>query len=376
MGMSRRQFTKEFKEAAVRRLELGASLAEVARACEVNVNVLHRWKRELRDYGTKAFTGNGKARAEDSRIGELERKVGRQAGGRFFAALLAACRGAAPAASIDYTRLVYPYIEKEMSLASLLPLWRLCELATVSRAGFYRWQHAPPVGDSDLDWRDEIQQIALEWPCYGWRRVQAELERRGWVVNHKRVRRILREDNLLCLRRRKFVVHTTDSNHDCRVYPNLAGSMQLTGIDQLWVADITYIRLETEFVYLAVVLDAYSRRVIGWALDRTLEDDLCLAALRMALCLRSPGPGLAHHSDRGVQYASREYTGLFKEHQIRISMSRKGNPYDKAYASHCTSCARCVTTRLTAALFDSLTPNAFRGGFVPGYSYRQSFLPL
>jgi len=217
-----------------------------------------------------------------------------------------------------------------MNMATLLPLWRLCELAAVSRAGFYRWQHAPPVGDIDLDLRDEIQQIALEWPCYGWRRVQAELERRGWVVNHKRVRRIMREDNLLCLRRRKFVVQTTDSNHDCPVYPNLAGSMQLTGMDQLWVADITYIRLETEFVYLAVVLDAYSRRVIGWALDRTLEDDLCIAALRMALRLRSPGPGLVHHSDRGVQYASGEYTGLLKEHQIRISMSRKGNPYDNA----------------------------------------------
>jgi len=217
-----------------------------------------------------------------------------------------------------------------MSLATLLPLWRLCELAAVSRAGFYRWQHAPPTGDTDLDLRDEIQQIALEWPCYGWRRVQAELERRGWVVNHKRVRRIMREDNLLCLRRQKFVVQTTDSNHDCPVYPNLAGSMELTGINQLWVADITYIRLETEFVYLAVVLDAYSRRVIGWALDRTMEDDLCIAALHMALCPRSPGPGLVHHSDRGIQYASGEYTGLLKEHQIRISMSRKGNPYDNA----------------------------------------------
>ena len=217
-----------------------------------------------------------------------------------------------------------------MNLATLLPLWRLCELAAVSRAGFYRWQHAPPTGDADLDLRDEIQQIALEWPCYGWRRVQAELERRGWVVNHKRVRRIMREDNLLCLRRRKFVVQTTDSNHDCPVYSNLAGSMELTGMDQLWVADITYIRLETEFVYLAVVLDAYSRRVIGWALDRTLEDDLCIAALRMALGLRSPGPGLVHHSDRGIQYASGEYTGRLKEHQIRISMSRKGNPYDNA----------------------------------------------
>ena len=215
-----------------------------------------------------------------------------------------------------------------MTLATPLPVERLCRLAQVSRAGFYRWRLAAPA-DDDLDLRDQIQRIALEWPCYGWRRVQAELRRRGWKVNHKRVRRIMREDNLLCLRRRKFVV-TTDSNHSQPVYPNLAAEMALTGIDQLWVADITYIRLETEFVYLAVVLDAYSRRVIGWALDRTLEDDLAIAALRMALDRRSPAPGLVHHSDRGVQYASDDYTGLLKERGAHISMSRKGNPYDNA----------------------------------------------
>ncbi len=218
-----------------------------------------------------------------------------------------------------------------MNLATPIPLPRLCALGKVSRAGFYRWRHAPPPAeDADMDLRDEIQRIALEWPCYGWRRVAAELRRRGWVVNHKRVRRILREDNLLCLRRRKFVVTTTDSNHDRPVYPNLAGELVLTGMDQLWVADITYIRLETEFVYLAVVLDAYSRRVIGWELDRTLEDDLTLAALRMALRHRVPAPGLVHHSDRGVQYASQDYTALLKDHHIDISMSRKGNPYDNA----------------------------------------------
>lgn len=216
-----------------------------------------------------------------------------------------------------------------MKLATPLPLQRLCALAAVSRAGFYRWQHAPPAVDADLELRDEIQRIALEWPCYGGRRVTAELRRRGWVVNRKRVRRLMWEDNLLCLRRRKFVV-TTDSNHELPVYPNLAGDVVLTGIDQLWVADITYIRLETEFVYLAVILDAYSRRAIGWALDRTLEDDLSLAALRMALRARSPAPGLVHHSDRGMQYASKDYTALLKTHQIDISMSRKGNPYDNA----------------------------------------------
>jgi putative transposase len=199
-------------------------------------------------------------------------------------------------------------------LATPIGLGRLCELAQVSRAGFYRWRDRPPAADSDVALRDEIQQIALEWPCYGWRRVTAELRRRGWVVNHKRVRRIMREDNLLCLRRTKFVAVTTDSNHSHRVYPNLAADFPLSGIDQLWVADITYIRLEVEFVYLAVVLDAYSRRVIGWALGRTLEAQLAVAALQAALRNRQPGAGFVHHSDRGVQYASTEYTSLLQEH--------------------------------------------------------------
>ena len=206
---------------------------------------------------------------------------------------------------------------------------RMCQLGQVSRSSVYRFDPEGERPDKDLDLRDAIQRIALAFPCYGRPRITRELKRRGRVANHKRVGRIMREDNLLCLRRRKFVV-TTDSNHNLRVYPNLAGKMELTGIDQLWRADITYIRLETEFVYLAVVLDAYSRRVIGWALDRNLEDDLAIAALKMALRRRTPGEGLTHHSDRGVQYASNDYTGLLKEHGIRISMSRSGNPYDNA----------------------------------------------
>jgi transposase InsO family protein len=218
-----------------------------------------------------------------------------------------------------------------MSLATPIPLDRLCRLALVSRAGFYRWRSAAPASDPDLDLRDEIQRIALEYPYYGWPRITAELEKRGWQANHKRVYRIMREDNLLCLRRRKFVVVTTNSNHSRPVYPNLARGMALTGINQLWVADITYIRLELEFVYLAVVLDAFSRRVIGWSLERTLEDELTIAALRMAIGSRSPMPGLVHHSDRGIQYASGGYTGLLKDHRITISMSRKGNPYDNAF---------------------------------------------
>ncbi len=203
------------------------------------------------------------------------------------------------------------------------------KLGRVSRSGFYRFQDAEPSPDRDMDLRDAIQRIAVQWPSYGRPRITAELRRRGWRVNPKRVYRLMREDNLLCVRRRKFVV-TTDSNHGRRVYPNLARNVVLTATDQLWRADITYIRLRDEFVFLAVILDAYSRRVIGWALDRTLEDELPLAALRMALSHRSAQPGLVHHSDRGSQYASNEYTDLLKANHIQISMSRKGNPWDNA----------------------------------------------
>lgn len=206
---------------------------------------------------------------------------------------------------------------------------QMCTAGAVSRAGFYR--HGEPVEttSADLELRDEIQRIALQWPAYGRRRITAELHRRDWGVNHKRVHRIMREDNLLCLRKRKFMI-TTNSAHDRKVYRNVASGMTLTGINQLWRADITYIRLETEFIYLAVVLDAYSRRVIGWALDRSIEDDLPLAALKMALEQRSPDPGLVHHSDRGSVYASKDYTGLLQQNAIQISMSRRGNPYDNA----------------------------------------------
>jgi transposase InsO family protein len=206
----------------------------------------------------------------------------------------------------------------------------MTELARVSRAGFYRFEEDTGSGsDADMDLRDAIQRIALEWPSYGRRRITQELDRHGWAVNWKRVHRLMREDNLLCVRKRKFLV-TTDSSHGRRVWPNLAGNMVLTDVNQLWRADITYIRLREEFVFLAVVLDAYSRRVIGWALDRTLEDELTLSALRMALSRRAVGPGLVHHSDRGSQYASGDYTGLLQENGVQISMSRKGNPWDNA----------------------------------------------
>ena len=211
-----------------------------------------------------------------------------------------------------------------------LTIERMVELGRVSRSGFYRFgDSAEPGLDPHMDLRDTIQRIALAWPSYGRPRITAELRRQDWTVNPKLVYRLMREDNLLCVRKRKFVV-TTDSNHKRKIYPNLAPNIILTATDQMWRADITYIRLRDEFVFLAVILDAYSRRVIGWALDRTLEDELTLTALRMALARRVVQPGLVHHSDRGSQYASNDYTDLLKAHQIDISMSRKGNPWDNA----------------------------------------------
>lgn len=217
-----------------------------------------------------------------------------------------------------------------MKAARGLTIDRMVKLGRVSRSGFYRFdESAKPGPDPHMDLRDAMQRIALAWPSYGRPRITAELRRQGWKVNPKLVYRLMRQDNLLCVRKRKFVV-TTDSNHTRKIYPNLAPGMILTAPDRLWRADITYIRLRDEFVFLAVILDAYSRRVIGWALDRTMEDELTLTALRMALSRRVVQMGLVHHSDRGSQYASNDYTDLLEANGILISMSRKGNPWDNA----------------------------------------------
>jgi putative transposase len=211
-----------------------------------------------------------------------------------------------------------------------LNIERMCYLAQVSRAGFYRSLKEHEPVEEDMEVQSAIQAIALEHRRrYGYRRITAELRRRGMIVNHKRVVRIMREDNLLGMQPQAFVV-TTDSNHDLEVYLNLASRMKLTGINQLWVADITYIRLKTEFVYLAVILDGYSRKVVGWALARTLATRLPIAALENAIGERQPRPGLVHHSDRGVQYASGEYVRILRKQQMIPSMSRPANPYDNA----------------------------------------------
>jgi transposase InsO family protein len=217
-----------------------------------------------------------------------------------------------------------------MSMQGSLSIERMCYLAQVSRAGFYRSLAEQMPVEEEMEVRSAIQRIAVEHRRrYGYRRITAELRRRGMLVNHKRVARIMREDNLLAVQPPAFVV-TTDSDHELEVYLNLASRMKLTGVNQLWVADITYIRLHREFVYLAVILDAYSRKVVGWELDRTLAARLPIAALEKAIAERRPAPGLVHHSDRGVQYASGDYVRILSKHQMISSMSRPANPYDNA----------------------------------------------
>jgi putative transposase len=209
----------------------------------------------------------------------------------------------------------------------------MCTLARVNRAGYYRQWAASAPREEETALRDAVQRVALANRRYGYRRIAAQLRRDGFVVNHKRVLRLMRRDNLLRLRTRPFVPVTTDSRHKWRVVPNLARGLVPIGLDQLWVADITYIRLAEEFAFLAVLLDAFSRRVIGWALDRHLRATLAITALEMAIAARRPAPGsLIHHSDRGVQYACSEYAAILQAHDIQPSMSRVGNPYDNAQA--------------------------------------------
>jgi len=204
-----------------------------------------------------------------------------------------------------------------------------CRATGLSRAGFYRdYQEHEPL-QADVELRDAIQKIAIENRFYGYRRVTAQLHHQGLAVNHKRVLRLMRIDNLLAVRKRRYVL-TTDSHHPFAIYPNLVPRLVVNGINQLWVADITYIRLKAEFVYLAVILDGFSRKVVGWALDRTLAMRLTMGALGQAIGSRQPEPGLVHHSDRGLQYASAEYVEVLENNRVIPSMSRPANPYDNA----------------------------------------------
>ena len=223
-------------------------------------------------------------------------------------------------------------IAEAMVVHPSLSVRRLCDLLDVNRAWYYaRPAAAMPDDQAVIALREVIERIVLDFPGYGYRRVTKQLQRDGWRVNHKRVLRVMRKESLLCQLKRRFVP-TTDSAHGWRTYPNLLKEAALATPDQAWVADITYIRLPTSFVYLAAILDAFSRRCVGWALSRWIDTDLALAALAMALRCRQPAPGLIHHSDRGVQYASGPYVACLEAARARISMAARGNPYENAQA--------------------------------------------
>jgi putative transposase len=223
-------------------------------------------------------------------------------------------------------------IAQARQAAPPLSVRRLTALFGVNRAWFYAVQQPDLAAEAEATaLRDAIERIALQFPGYGYRRVTRALAREGRRVNHKRVLRVMRAEALLCQLRRRFVA-TTDSAHPYRTYPNLLGDLALTRPDQAWVADITYIRLPTTFVYLAAILDACSRRCVGWKLSRRIDTELALAALEVALADRRPAPGLIHHSDRGVQYASAADVARLEAAAARISMSAVGNPYDNAKA--------------------------------------------
>ncbi len=212
-----------------------------------------------------------------------------------------------------------------------LSIRRLCQLVGAGRTWYYTRPSPEEVAARDTALRDAIERLVLDFPGYGYRRVTKALQRDGWAVNHKRVLRVMRREALLCQLKRRFIV-TTDSAHGLRTYPNLLADAVLAAPDQAWVADITYIRLPTAFVYLACLLDAYSRRCVGWHLSRAIDTRLTLAALDRALALRRPAAGLIHHSDRGVQYASAAYVARLEGAGARLSMSAVGNPYDNAKA--------------------------------------------
>jgi putative transposase len=244
-----------------------------------------------------------------------------------------------------------------------LSVRHLCGLLGVGRSWYYEHPSMPTGAERDVALRDAIERIVLDFPGYGYRRVTKALAREGWSVNHKRVLRVMREASLLCQLKRRFVV-TTDSEHALRTDPNLLAGYALTGQDQAWVADITYIRLPTAFAYLACILDAWSRRCVGWRLSRTIDTRLTLAALERALTARSPAPGLIHHSDHGVQYASTDYVARLDRIEARISMAAVGTPMrmPRPKASSSRSSARRCICRSTERL---RRPRSASGGSSP-----------
>ena len=329
----RERYGQKFRRRAVERMNACENIVRLSRDLGVCRTLLYKWRYQLQPENALP---EGASSTKNSRESTLRREICK------LKRLLAD-----KTVEVDFFRSALQKVEarrqrndisgakasttkSEMPLQGNLSIERMCQLAQVSRAGFYRFLRSHAPAELDITMRSTIQEIVLEHrQRYGYRRVAAELRRRGMMVNHKRVSRMMRVDNLLTIRTRELRP-ATDPDNGSEIYLNLASRMKVRGPNQLWIADITYIRLKAEFVYLAVVLDAFSRKVVGWSLDRSLQARLSLNALKQAIANRHPPPGLVHHSDRGVQYACGDYVQMLRNHRMIPSVSRPGNPYDNA----------------------------------------------
>ncbi len=326
----RRKFTVAFKRQVVEELLSRAStIGQLSRRLDVSSGLVLHWKKRYEEGGlTDGPSGNEKELR--SRVEQLERMVGADDGERSFK------KGRGVHRAAEKREFVAHHGEEFGSIQ------RGCEVMGLGRSTYYYQSKAASVEDrkEEADLRDRIEQIVVEHARYGYRRVRWQLKREGWEVNHKRVARIMRQESLQCQLKRRWV-KTTDSDHGYRVYPNRLKGVKVSRPNQVWVADITYIRIVVGFLYLAVVLDLYSRKVIGWALSDKIDAELSVEALRMALEQRGAVTGCIHYSDRGVQYACQAYVDELQAAGLEISMSRKGNPYDNAAAESFMKTLKC-----------------------------------
>jgi transposase InsO family protein/transposase-like protein len=327
------RYGEKFRRRAVEQMNACDNIVRLAQKLGVTRRLLYKWRDDLEALYLQAENGQPIINSRESTLRKELLRVKRLLAEKtveldFFKSALQRVEARRQKSDIAGERASTR--RSEMPLQGSLSVERMCQLAQVSRAGYYRHLQSRAPRDEDMSLRSAIQQIVLEnRGLYGYRRVTLELRSQGMIANHKRVIRLMREDNLLAIRCRKQLP-VKECKDEQEVYPNLARRLKVSGPNQLWIADMTYVRLRKEFVYLAVILDAYSRRVVGWSLDRTLRARLPLNALKQAIINRQPPPGLVHHSDRGAQYASAEYVRVLQDHEMISSMSRPGNPYDNA----------------------------------------------
>ena len=327
------RYSQKFRCQTVGRMNACENILRLSRELGVHRRLLYKWRDQLDKADVEA---EGELPPHNSRESTLRKEVSKlkrlladkTVEMDFFRSALQKVRARRQQKDVSGEKA--STMKSETRLQGNLSIERMCQLAEVSRAGFYRYLHGPAPAEQCMTIRSAVQEIAIEHRRrYGYRRVTTELRRRGMMVNHKQVARMMRTDNLLEIQNREAPL-ATDRCDELEIYLNLARRVKVRGPNQLWIADMTYVRLKAEFVYLAVVLDAFSRKVVGWSVDRTLQSRLPLRALQKAIANRQPPPGLIHHSDRGVQYACEGYIRVLRDHQMMPSMSRPGNPYDNA----------------------------------------------